>query len=101
MNDFGVMTQRNIAASSFTAQHESLSAVQIKGTQSFPTVFCYCSFTLLRLKSRDINLIIIYWAYIIHNSYGRTNVIVRLSRCVIPHHIMKAYGNADFKLYTF
>jgi len=36
-----------------------------------------------------------------YNPYGRTNLIVRLSRCVIVHHVMKAYEKADFKLHRF
>jgi len=35
------------------------------------------------------------------NSYVRTNVMVRLSWCVIALHVMKAFGKADFKLHTF
>ena len=37
----------------------------------------------------------------IYNSYGRTNMIVMLSRCLIAHHLMKAYGKADFMLHAF
>jgi hypothetical protein len=37
----------------------------------------------------------------IYNSRGRTNVIVRLSLCVIAHHVMKSYGKAEFKLHAF
>ena len=77
MNVFGVMTQRNIAASASVAQYESF-AVQIKGSQSFPSVFCCCSLPLLRLKSRDINLVIISWPYTIYGAWG--SVVVKTLR---------------------